>query len=37
MDQLEKNNFNPFEKDVRSPSYVHVPYAMFNAAKAGKF
>ena len=37
LDQLEKNNFNPFEPDVRAPSYVTVPYAFYKAAKAGKF
>lgn len=37
LDVLQQNNFNVFEPDVRAPSYVKVPYAMYAASKAGKF
>jgi len=37
LEQLEKHNFNPFELEVRQPSYVYVPYNMYKAARANKF
>ena len=37
LETLERHNFNVFEEEVRQTSYVKVPYAMYKAAKAGKF
>lgn len=37
LEILQKNNFNVFEKEVRANSYAKVPYAMYSAARAGKF
>jgi len=37
LDLLQEKNFNVFDEAFRQISYVKVPYAMYTAAKAGKF
>lgn len=37
LELLELHNFNIFEPEFRQVSYVKTPYALYNAAKSGKF
>jgi len=37
LENLEKNNFNIFQRALHTPSYVILPYRVFTAARNKRF